>query len=72
MVLVCLSSERGQYRVDDDRGDLLLAPFYSARDSKRLAQRLADEHHEVVRLRISDQDGDQLLAFTPSPATRLW
>ena len=66
MILVCLSAPRGHYRVDDERGHTLLAPFYSVTDAHVMAQRLADQQQQTVRLRTSDEPGHRLIAFAPA------
>ena len=55
MVLLCLSAERGLYRIDDHSGGTVLGPFYSVTDPYLMAQRLADGRNEFVRLVLSDE-----------------
>jgi hypothetical protein len=67
MTLVCLAAERGHYRIDDDHGHTLLAPFFSVTDAETLAQRLADQQQQVVWLRTSDIRGARLMPFRRNP-----
>jgi hypothetical protein len=68
MILVCLCAQAGQYRLEDEAGNLLTPVFYSAPDPPRVAQRIADSHGVDVTLEVCANGNEPPRVQTFSPA----
>lgn len=70
VLLVTISSAQGKYIVFNEKGDVLLGPFFSHPDPSVLAQRLADATRSIVRrpdaeMRVGDEGWR---VFWPTPS----
>ena len=69
MVLMCLTSTSGHYRIEDDDGHILAGPFFSTPDPAAFARQLAESRREQVTVRLADALGGRTL-FVVAPPPR--
>ena len=71
MVLVCLSADRGEYRIDDAWNRTAFGPFFTAASPQNLAQQLADLHRVTVHLLICEESRTEQQVYEPRARLRL-